>query len=786
MAGRKQAPIDSVELGNAAEERYLNYALSVITARALPDVRDGLKPVQRRILYAMFRSLRLTAGSKPRKSAAVVGDVLGKYHPHGDVAAYEAMVRMAQSFSLRYPLVHGEGNFGSLDGDSPAAMRYTEAKLTAIAEELLRDVGQDTVEFRDNYDATLREPEVLPAALPQLLMNGSTGIAVGMATNIPPHNLGEVIDALVALIEQPKLQGKDLCKYIKGPDFPTGGEILNTKSELREIYENGHGPVRVRSQFKTEKDGRKSNVVISSIPYATNKASIVEEIAQHIIARKLPQALDVRDESTDIVRIVVEIKADASADQVMAYLFKHTSLQINFHVNMTALVPGTEGAASQPARLGLRDICQHFLDFRMEVVSRRLAHELRELEARLHILAGFLKIFNGLDRAIKIIRQSKSREDACNALIKAFKLDEDQANAVLDTRLYKLAQLEIDKIRKEQREKKKRADEIQKLLRSKKALWKMIADELRELADKYGDKRCTVVRAGAELEYDAEAYVVHEDTHVVITRDGWLKRVGELKDKGATRVREGDAAKWILRGSTRDSVALWSSRGVTYVLKTSGIPATSGYGEPVQSLCKFADGEKIVNAVLVTPAEAGAATKPSEPGQQQLSFGDGPAEGPAVSILVAGEEKPRTVERWLVASGGGMGFFCQPDLSDTTRSGRRFARVKEGDEIVVANPADGDTVTAATRDGKVLSFDSDELAELTGVGRGVILMRLDDKDRLIGAQCHPGEEPPIAVDADGNERRFQRPEVGKRAQKGRKILKRFKAVDLVPRSYRGS
>ncbi len=781
--GKRKAPaetaaIEDISLSSAAEERYLNYALSVITARALPDVRDGLKPVQRRILYAMFQSLRLTAGAKPRKSAAVVGDVLGKYHPHGDLAAYEAMVRMAQPFALRYPLVHGEGNFGSLDGDSPAAMRYTEARLTALAEELLRDVRRDTVEFRDNYDATLREPEVLPAALPQLLMNGSTGIAVGMATNIPPHNLGEIVAALVALINDPKLQTKDLCKHIRGPDFPTGGEILSTKKELREIYESGHGAVRVRSQYTTEKSGRRTNVIITSIPYTTNKANIVEEIAQHITSRKLPQAVDVRDESTDIIRIVVEIKTDASPEAVMAYLFKHTHLQINFHVNLTALVPADDGGASQPARLSLRDICQHFIDFRQEVVTRRLQYELRELQARLHILAGFLKIFRGLDKAIKIIRESRSRDDACKRLMKSFSLDEEQANAILETRLYQLARLEIDKIREEQRIKKARADAIEKILKSKRSLRKLIADELRELGEKYGDKRRTALSSGAELVYDAEAYVVHEDTHIVVTRDGWLKRVGEIKDKSTTRVREGDVAKWILRGSTRDSIALWSSRGIAYVLKVSSIPATSGYGEPVQSLCKFADGERIVNAMLVVPANGDGGE--AERGQQELDFGAADAGAPA-AIVLNGAEQPRPVERWLVASKGGMGFFCRPDLSDTTRSGRRFARVKEGDEIACVGPADGDTITAASAAGKVLSFAADELAELAGAGRGVILMRIDDKDQLIGAVCHEAEQPPIAVDGDGNERRFQRPETAKRAQKGRKVLKRFKAVDLLPR-----
>ena len=786
MAKRKApppvaAPIESINLGSAAEERYLNYALSVITARALPDVRDGLKPVQRRILYAMFQSLRLTAGAKPRKSAAVVGDVLGKYHPHGDLAAYEAMVRMAQPFALRYPLVHGEGNFGSLDGDSPAAMRYTETRLTALAEELLRDVRHDTVDFRDNYDATLQEPEVLPAALPQLLMNGSTGIAVGMATNVPPHNLNEIIDALIALLSNAKLQTKDLCKHIRGPDFPTAGEILNSKKELREIYESGHGPVRIRAQYTTEKSGRRSHVIVTSIPYATNKATIVEEIAQHITSRKLPQAIDVRDESTDIIRIVVEIKNDTSAEAVMAYLFKHTHLQINFNVNLTALTPGEDGDACQPARLNLRDICQHFLDFRLQVVTRRLNYELRELQARLHILAGFVKIFRALDKAIKIIRESSSRDEACKRLMKTFSLDEAQANAILETRLYQLARLEIDKIRKEQAEKKKRADEIEKTLRSKASLRKLIAAELRQVADKYGDKRRTVLRAGAELVYDAEAYIVHEDTNIVVTRDGWLKRVGELRDKKATRVREGDVAKWILRGTTRDSVALWSSRGIVYVLKVSSIQATSGYGEPVQSLCKFADGETIIHAVLVVPAN-GTADQSDGPEQRDLFAGSSEDQAGAALILEAGQDQARTVERWLVASRGGMGFFCRPDLSDTTRSGRRFARTKDGDEIACVSAAEGDTITAATATGKVLSFDAEELAELAGAGRGVILMRLDDKDQLVGARCHPGDSPPLAVDADGNERRFQRPEIAKRAQKGRKVLKRFKAVDLVPRS----
>ncbi|MGE0519332.1 MAG: DNA topoisomerase (ATP-hydrolyzing) subunit A [Candidatus Binatia bacterium] len=767
--------IATVDLGSAAEERFIAYALSVITSRALPDVRDGLKPVQRRILYAMYQSLRLTAGARARKSAAVVGEVLGKYHPHGDQAAYEAMVRMAQPFALRYPLVHGEGNFGSLDGDSPAAMRYTEARLAAIAEELLRDIRYDTVDFRDNYDATQREPTVLPAAFPQLLVNGSTGIAVGMATNIPPHNLREVVDALIALIDDPSLQTRDLVKYVRGPDFPTGGEILSTRAELRQIYETGQGAVRVRSQYREEHSGRKRLIVITSIPYATNKAALVEEIATHISARKLPLAVDVRDESTDSVRIVVEMRHDASADAVMAYLFKHTALQQNFNVNVTALVPTGRAGIGQPARLTLLDLCRHFLDFRRDIVRRRLTHELAELRDRLHILAGFLKLFDGLDRAIKIIRQAESRADAQQGLMKAFGLDEVQADAVLETRLYQLARLEMDKLRAEQREKERRSREIERTLKSDQALWTLVAGELKAIGEQYGDARRSVIKAGGELSYDAEAYVVHEDATVVVTRDGWMKRVGEIKDPSATRVREGDQAKWVLRGNTRDSLALFSNLGVVYVMKVQGLPATTGYGEPVQSLLNFKDRERIVAAVLLpAPSGNGHSSDGSAPVAQGELFagGDDGADGGS------GLPSRGAAERWLVATAGGMGFFCRPDLSETTRSGRRYARVKDDDVLVNVGPASGDTVTAVSSDGKVLVFPAEELPELAGAGRGVILMRLDEGETLVAATCHDGARTLIAVGDDGSERKLPSLESAHRAQKGRRALKRMKVVDL--------
>src|SRR5215813_4296700 len=546
------------DLREAAEERYLSYALSVITSRALPDVRDGLKPVQRRILYAMYQNLRLTAGARPRKSAAIVGEVLGKYHPHGDQAAYEAMVRMAQPFALRYPLVHGEGNFGSLDGDGAAAMRYTEARLTALAEEMLADLGADTVAFRANYDATQDEPVVLPSAVPQLLMNGSTGIAVGMATNIPPHNLREIVAALVAMIDEPDLDVKGLLKHVKGPDFPTGGEILNARKELRETYETGQGPIRLRGEYTVENLARgKRQVVVTSIPYAVNKGELVAAIGEEVTSRRLPQVIDVRDESTSDIRIVLELKAEAAPEAAMAYVYKHSALQTNFHVNLTCLLPASNPAVGQPARVTLRDLCRQFLDFRMVVVTRRLEHEKRQLQARLHILVALAKIYDDLDKAIRIIRKAESRADAAKGLMDAFKLDQVQADAILEIRLYQLARLEIEKIRAELAEKRKRLKEVEALLAKPKERWKLIRAEIEKIGEKYGDKRRSSFAAGEELEYDPEAYIVHEDATVVLSRDGWLKRVREVKDPSSTRLREGDALMAALPGTTRDRLVLF-------------------------------------------------------------------------------------------------------------------------------------------------------------------------------------------------------------------------------------
>jgi DNA gyrase subunit A len=751
MGTAAASPSLETDLRTAAEERYLSYALSVITSRALPDVRDGLKPVQRRILYAMYQNLRLTAGARPRKSAAVVGEVLGKYHPHGDLAAYEAMVRMAQGFALRYPLVHGEGNFGSLDGDGAAAMRYTEARLTALAEEMLADLGADTVAFRANYDATQEEPVVLPSAVPQLLMNGSTGIAVGMATNIPPHNLREIVAALVAMIDEPDLDVKGLMKHLKGPDFPTGGEILNARKELREIYETGQGPVRLRGEYTVETVPRgKRQIVVTSIPYAVNKGELVAAIGEEVASRRLPLVLDVRDESTTDVRIVLELKSEASPEAAMAYLYKHTSLQTNFNVNLTCLLPTANPAVGQPARVTLRDLCRQFLDFRMVVVRRRLEHEKRKLEERLHILAALTKIYDDLDRAIRIIRKAESRPDAQKQLTKAFGLDEVQADAILDIRLYQLARLEIEKIRTEQAEKRKRLREIETLLRSPKARWQLIREELEQLGERYGDPRRSKFSAGEELAYDPEAYIVHEEAVVLLSRDGWIKRQTQVKDPAATRLREGDALVAVLPGTTRDRLVLFSTHGSLYVLRVADLPATTGYGEPVQSLLKFGDGERVVRARLVREPEA-------VPGQQALPG-------------LGGEQ----ASTFLVATAKGYGFRCTPDLSETTRAGRRLARVGGGDEVVSIEAIEGPAVVIATAKGKMLRFVADEVAELSGPGRGVILMRPGADDRLVGALALPEPSTFLAITPEGTERKLGLAEVpvGRRGGKGQKVVKR--------------
>jgi DNA gyrase subunit A len=764
--------IITTDLGTEAEERYLNYALSVITSRALPDVRDGLKPVQRRLLYAMFQNLRLSSDARPRKSAAIVGEVLGKYHPHGDQAAYEAMVRLAQPFSLRYPLVHGEGNFGSLDGDSAAAMRYTEAKLSPLTDELFRDLRGQTVPFRANYDATLEEPVVLPAAIPQLLLNGASGIAVGMATNIPPHNFTESINALVAMIDDSEITTANLLKYIKGPDFPTGGEMLTSKRELREIYETGQGSIKLRGEWQIESLPRgKQQIIITSLPYTVNKAQLVEKIAELVGGRKIPQIVDIRDESTDEVRIVMELKADASEELAMAYLCKHTPLQISVPVNLTCLIPTSNPHVGQPARITLRDLCRHFLDFRLDVVTKRFEHELQEVEARLHILAGLALIAGSLDQVIKIIRNSSSRKDAREKLVATFRLDEAQAEAILETRLYQLARLEVDKIKTEQAEKEKRAKELRTLLSDEKRRWAVIRGELLELSKRYGDKRRTALRAGEELAYDPEAYIVHEEATVVLSRDGWMKRLRELKDPTSTRLREGDAIYAVLSGTTRDRLVLFTNKGVSYIMKVHDVPASTGYGEPIQTLFNFQDGERVIATTILT-GESPTKTPPGESTEEEMQG----------ELFTNGKEPEAAPEGplYLLATGQGLGFQFQPNFEETTRSGRKVVRLSDDDEVVSVEPVRGGRAICATAAGKILAFPTEDINELTGPGRGVILMRLDDGDQLIGAVTTAPGRGVTVINTDGTERVVPLKDIplGQRAGKGERVMKRMTLVSV--------
>ncbi|MCE9666670.1 DNA topoisomerase IV subunit A [Myxococcus stipitatus] len=688
-------------LADEARRRYLNYAVSVITSRALPDVRDGLKPVQRRILYGMWNDLNLSFDTKYQKCAQVVGAIMGRYHPHGDASIYDALVRMAQDFSLRYPLVDGHGNFGSLDGDSAAAYRYTECRLDKLASEMLMELERKTVDFRPTYDGTRNEPIVIPARVPQLLMNGTTGIAVGMATNIPPHHLGELVDALVALIENPELLTKDLLKYVKGPDFPTGGQILNDKKELREIYESGHGSIRIRGEWDTEDLKRGgTQIIITSIPYTVNKSTLVAKIGELVRDRKLPLITDVRDESTKDVRIVLELKKDANPELVMAYLYKHTPLQTTFGVNLTCLVPSKDNPdVGTPDRLDLKRILQYFLDFRFGIVTRRFQHELGELQKRVHLLEGFEKAYDALDEIIRIIRQSEGKQDAAQKLMHRFKLDELQVDAILEMKLYKLARLEILVVQKELKEKRAEIKRIEGILRDKKKVWGTVKDELGEIKGQYNDKRRTKIGgAGSEeVEFNADAFIADEDAHVVVTRDGWVKRMREVKDPASTRLREGDAVMTVLAGSLKANLVLFSNFGTAYVTRFNDIPASTGYGDPVQKLFKFDDGERIVAALSLD------------------------ARLPRPEKLVG-----------VTKNGLGMRFLLEPHLEVSTRAGRRYAKTGEGDEIIGVQPVgEKDLLALLTQKTNALVCKVAEVNELAGPGKGVTVIKVDEGDQVV-------------------------------------------------------
>jgi DNA gyrase subunit A len=754
-----------VALHEAAQSRYLNYALSVITSRALPDVRDGLKPVQRRILFTMWQQ-NLTASAKHRKCAKVVGDVMGSYHPHGDAALYETLVRMAQPFSLRYPLVDGSGNFGSLDGDAAAAMRYTECRLARISDEMLLEIDRDTVAFRPNYDGTKTEPVVLPARLPNLLVNGATGIAVGMATSIPPHNLNEVCTALVKLLDNPDLSTAQLCRYVKGPDFPTGGQVLNSADELKEVYRTGSGSIRLRATWTEGPTTRSTKTIyITSVPYTVNKAQLVERIAEVVVGRKLVPLLDVKDVSTDDVRIALELKRDADEKMVLAYLFKHTPLQTNFLVNLTCLIPTENAEVCRPERLDLKSMLWHFLHFRLDVVTRRLEHELAALRRRIHVLSGFDKVFDALDEIIRIIRKSDGKQDAARQIMKRFGLDDEQTDAILELKLYRLARLEILVIRKELEEKQTRVRQIGALLGDETARWKLVRDELVEVQQKYGsprtDPRRTLLEpAGEEVEYSADDFIVEEDNVVIVSRDGWVKRQKEVRDLSTTRLREGDAVLAVLPGSTRATVAFFTNFGVAYTARIIDLPASTGYGEPIQRFFKFRDGEKVVNAVSLDPR--------------------------ATKGIVAEKEGdiPPTHALAVTSDGFSLRFGLEAFVEASTRAGRRYARPAEGAEVTGVAIVQGDeTVIAVTERARAMLCKVSEVNYLSGPGKGVILIKLrQGEDRVLGFIASRGDRDLLTVETSrGAEQTVStaKYEVTSRSGRGRELLQRGQFIRVI-------
>jgi DNA gyrase subunit A len=772
---------EGANLSEIAQARYLNYALSVITSRALPDVRDGLKPVHRRIIYTMWIS-GVRADAKHRKCAKIVGDVMGDFHPHGDSAIYEALVRMAQSFVMRAPLVDGSGNFGSMDGDPAAHMRYTECRLTPIAAEVVGEIGQGTVHFRPNYDGTKREPVVLPSRMPNLLVNGSTGIAVGMATNIPPHNLGEVCNALLKLIADPEIKDYQLVANdaVRGPDFPTGGQILNSKAELLEIYKTGQGAIKMRATWELGTATRSVQVVyITSVPYGVNKAELVVAIADIVMSRKMPLLLDVKDISTDDVRIELQLKKDAEIDKVMAFLFKHSLLQTNFNMNLTCLIPTENPEVGKPERLGLKQVLWHFLHFRLEVVTKRLAYELDQLLKRIHTLEGFAFAFDILDDLIKIIRASEGKADSAAKILKKYGidphgprkpredgLDPDQVDDILELKLYRLARLEINLITQELAERNKRAKEIKRLLDEEEAVgrWGIVKSEIEELAKTYGkDKRRTKIEsAEGEIEYSAEDFIVAEDGHVLVTADGWVKRQKEINPE-TTRLREGDRILSLVAGSTRASICFFTNYGTAYTARIIDIPATTGYGEPIQKLFKLKDGEKVIAAVSMDERLL--------PAKSTAIDGKKPDDAPKIHGLA------------ITSDGYALRFGLDAYKEVSTKAGRRFARPAEGAEVTLAAVITGsETIIAASRQRRVLLCKADEINFLSGPGKGVLLIKLEKDDRLLAAIIAMDDRDTLTVKTSmGGEQRLNtgRYKITGRGGRGHEFVSRGQIMDVV-------
>ena len=708
---KQPAPAASniIEQSIVAEMRisYLDYAMSVITARALPDVRDGLKPVHRRILYAM-RDMGLVPSSKFRKSATVVGEVLGKYHPHGDAAVYDSMTKMAQEFSYRYPLVLGQGNFGSIDGDSPAAMRYTEAKMSRLADELLKDLEKETVSWSPNYDATRQEPNVLPAAAPNLLLNGTLGIAVGMATNIPPHNLKETVDAAMHLIDNPEATTEGLLEFIKGPDFPLGGVAFNY-ADIKHAYAGGKGPVIVRGEAEIVDDGKKeAKIVITSIPYRVNKAELITRIAELVHEKKLEGIRDLRDESTKDIRIVIELKGTAHPQAVLNNLYKHTELESAFHYNMLALVDGV------PQTLSLKGMLEHFVEHRRTVVKKRTEFDLKKAEEREHILLGLSKALDHIDEVIALIKKAADVPSASEALQKKFGFTALQAAAILEMRLSKLAGLERKKIEDELTEVQALIARLKEILSSAKKILAVVKSELKEIGEKYGDLRRTKIVKGGVKNISIEDLVPDEESVLVLTAGGYVKRTNPSEYRKQKRggigvidiaTKEEDVVTHFLVASAHADLLFFTDFGKVYQAKMYDIPEgkRATKGKSIMNFLPLAGDEKVTS---ILPVQKGAAWE-------------------ALSVM-------------LVTKDGTAKKVAAKSFSDVRRSGIIAINLKGGDKLVSANLAsEGDSVSLVTAKGQSIRFDEGDVRQMGRAAGGVRGILVKKGDEVVSAEVIP-------------------------------------------------
>jgi topoisomerase-4 subunit A len=676
--------IEDTPLVDALSERYLAYALSTIMSRSLPDVRDGLKPVHRRLIYAMHQ-LKLDPAAGFKKCARVIGDVIGKYHPHGDASVYEALVRLAQDFAARYPLVEGQGNFGNIDGDNAAAMRYTEARLTEVAKAMLAGIDDDAVDFRATYDGEESEPVVLPAGFPNLLANGAAGIAVGMATSIPPHNAGEVCNAALALIADPSATTADLLAHMPGPDFPTGGVLIEDPAAILAAYETGRGGFRLRARWDVER-GKHGlwQIVVTEMPYQTQKARLIEQMAELLEAKKLPLLGDVRDESTDTVRLVLEPKVRTIEPAVlMETLFRATALETRFPLNMNVLT-----ADRTPMVLGLRGVLRAWLDHRQEVLGRRSRHRLTAIERRLEVLDGFLAVFLNLDEVIRIIREE---DDAKAGLIRTFTLSDVQAEAILNMRLRSLRRLEELELKREHTALEKERRGLVALLASDALRWKRIGEEVTAIRDQFGagslgTRRTTLAGVPDAVDVTAEIAIEREPLTVILSEKGWVRAVrGHLTDAGELKFKDGDALRLLVPCQSTDRLCLFATNGRAYTLRAGELPRGRGDGQPVRLLAELSNTDEVI------------------------------------TLFVWRDEM-----RWLVASVTGRGFLAESgDLVAERKGGKQVLNVKPGEEAALCIPAEGDHVAVVGENRKLLVFPIEQLPVL-GRGSGVILQRYKD------------------------------------------------------------